>query len=310
VNVGTSSPQVGQRHHSNDEWSSWAPDSSQSPTIPVGSARSLLYAILGELVLPYGDAVWTVPLLYVMRGMGIEEAAARQALSRVVEAGLIVGTKHGRAVRLTVPDEGKAHIDAIRRRSATLIDPPRRWDGRCLIAAITVPQRLRGIRRRLYSELHWQGFGNPAPGIWTSPHLDRADELRSLIDKFDLNDTTVTFIGKSLGIGLTDSEIVDRAWDLRHIEARYQDTINTFTGLEPTSDDGLLLAYIALVREFAELSSLDPQLPEDLLPDWIGHRATRLFVDLKANWSARAHARWREIVRDMTPESSFEPGNG
>lgn len=310
MDPGISSPQVEKLHHCNDDWPPCVPHSSQSPSIPVGSARSLLYTILGELVLPYGDSVWTVSLLYVLCGMGIEETAARQAISRVIDAGQLVGVKHGRAVRLTVSDEGKAHIDDIRRRAATLVDPPRRWDGRCLIAAITVPQRLRGIRRRLYNELHWQGFGNPAPGIWTSPHLDRVEELRALIDRFDLRDTTITFIGRALGIGLTDSEIVDRAWDLGHIEARYREIISTFTRLEPASEDALLFAYTALVREFSEFPSMDPQLPADLRPDWIGHRAARLFVDLKGRWSAGAHRRWLDVVRDTSPEQSVGPGDG
>jgi phenylacetic acid degradation operon negative regulatory protein len=247
-----------------------------------------------------------------MSGMGIEETAARQAISRVADAGLIHGAKHGRAVRLTVSDEGRAHIDGIMRRSATLIDPPRQWDGRCLIAAVIVPQRLRAIRRRLYSELHWQGFGSPSPGIWASPHLDRVDEFRALIAKFGLRETTVTFIGATLGIGLTDSEIVDRAWDLAHITARYQEAINTYTGLEPASEDALLFAQIALVREISDFSSMDPQLPEDLLPDWVGRRAARLLVGLRENWSDRARTRWLEIVRETDPEPgiSVESGPG
>jgi phenylacetic acid degradation operon negative regulatory protein len=271
--------------------------------LPVGSGRSLLLTVLGTLVLPEIDSVWTASLLYVMTKLGLEEATARQSIARAVEAELLISEKRGRTVRLTVSRTGRKEIAEIAERAASLINPTRQWDGRCLICAVTIPQRLRTVRKRLYSGLHWQGFGNPAPGLWASPHADRVEELRQLIDELGLADSTITFIGGTLGVGLTDAEIVERAWNLGEIAARYEKLIETFTGLDPEPGDDVLLAYVSLVDQYRQFPALDPQLPVDLMPDWIGRRATAMFLDRRNAWEEAAHARWREVVRDTAPHA-------
>jgi phenylacetic acid degradation operon negative regulatory protein len=271
--------------------------------LPVGSARSLLLTVLSELVLPRGEPAWTSSLLYVMTGLGLEEQNARQAIARASDAGVIISEKHGRAVRWSFSDYGTAQIEEITRRADSLISPPERWDGNCLVLAVTVPQRLRAVRKRLYSSLYWQGFGNPAPGLWASPHVDRVDELRELIDDVGLRESTVTFIGNTLGVGLSDGEIVARAWDLERIAARYEKLIETYQHLSPSSGDDLLFAHLSLLNEYREFPAMDPQLPEDLLPNWVGRRATELFVMLNRRWSGAAHQRWLEIVELTSPGS-------
>ncbi|HEY9418253.1 MAG TPA: PaaX family transcriptional regulator C-terminal domain-containing protein [Pseudonocardia sp.] len=269
----------------------------------MGSARSLLLTILSELVLPDNNATWTSSLLYVLTGLGLEEQTARQAIARASDAGLIASERHGRTVRWTVTEAGRTQIESITRRAASLITPPERWDGNCLIVVVTVPQRLRAVRKRLYSSLYWQGFGNPAPGLWASPHVDRVEELRTLIDDLGLRDSTVTFIGNTLGVGLTEAEIVARAWDLDNIAGRYEKLIETYTGIEPEPGDDLLFTHLSLINEYREFPAMDPQLPENLLPDWVGHRATDLFINRNNEWAPAAHQRWRQIVEMTSPSS-------
>jgi len=271
--------------------------------LPVGSARSLLLTILSELVLPDNNATWTSSLLYVLTGLGLEEQTARQAIARASDAGLIASERHGRTVRWTVTEAGRTQIESITRRAASLITPPERWDGNCLIVVVTVPQRLRAVRKRLYSSLYWQGFGNPAPGLWASPHVDRVEELRTLIDDLGLRDSTVTFIGNTLGVGLTEAEIVARAWDLDNIAGRYEKLIETYTAIEPEPGDDLLFTPLSLINEYREFPAMDPQLPENLLPDWVGHRATDLFINRNNEWAPAAHQRWRQIVEMTSPSS-------
>ena len=52
------------------------------PGLSAGSARSVLVTELGELGWPENRPVWTSALLYVLRGLGIEEQTARQAIAR------------------------------------------------------------------------------------------------------------------------------------------------------------------------------------------------------------------------------------
>jgi phenylacetic acid degradation operon negative regulatory protein len=269
--------------------------------LPVGSARSLLLTILGELVVPAGRPVWTGALLHVLKGLGLEEQTARQAISRAADAGLIAGEKRGRQVCWSVTAEGIETIEEISRRVDSLRTPAERWDGDCLILIVTIPQRLKSVRKRLYSALSWAGFGNPAPGLWASPHVDRAGEMRRVIQELDLQDSTIAFIGTTISIGLDDDEIVRRAWDLDTVAARYATLIDTFAGLEPEPGDDVLLTYLALVNEWREFPSMDPQLPEDLLPDWIGRRATEISANLYEKWTHAATERWREVMELNTP---------
>lgn len=269
--------------------------------LPVGSARSLLLTILGAYVLPASEPVWTAALLHVMTGLGLEEQTARQAIARAADSGLISGAKHGRTVQWQVTEAGRAEIEDVTRRAESLLSPPARWDGRCLVLAVTVPQQLRSVRKRLYSGLYWQGFGNPAPGLWASPHADRAEELRELIDSLGLQDSTITFVGGTLGVGITDAEIVARAWDFSQIAARYEKFIETFETLRPEPGDGVLFAHVALVNEYLEFPAMDPQLPEDLLPNWIGRRATDVVQKLNQEWGEPARERWAAIVRETAP---------
>jgi phenylacetic acid degradation operon negative regulatory protein len=48
---------------------------------------------------------------------------------------------------------------------------------------------------------------------------------------------------------------------------------------------------------------MDPQLPRDLLPSWIGRQAANTFMALRAAWKPAAVEHWREIVRSTTPDS-------
>jgi phenylacetic acid degradation operon negative regulatory protein len=61
----------------------------------------------------------------------------------------------------------------------------------------------------------------------------------------------------------------------------------------------LLLAYLALVDEWRKFPDVDPRLPKDLPPNWIGHHATEVFLSLRARWQPDARERWAQIT-DLT----------
>lgn len=267
------------------------------------SARSLLLTVLAELVLPGGGPVWTAALLYVLTGLGLEERTARQAIARAAEAGWIASERQGRAARWVITDTGRELTEEITRRVLSLNALPEVWDGDCLILVVAVPHELKSVRKRLYSELGWAGFGNPMPGLWASPHVDRAGELHRLIHDLGLRESSIAFIGTTLTVGLTDEEIVRRAWNLDDVACRYEQLIGTFGGLEPEPGDDLLFSYLVLAHEWRKFPGMDPQLPEDLLPDWIGRRATEMFVNLRGKWADAARERWREIVEATSPNS-------
>ena len=77
--------------------------------VSVGSARSLLLTVLGEFVLPSGQAVWTSALLHALVGVGTAENSARQAIARSAAAGWLEGRKDGRQVRWRLTRGRAAH---------------------------------------------------------------------------------------------------------------------------------------------------------------------------------------------------------
>jgi phenylacetic acid degradation operon negative regulatory protein len=271
------------------------------PTVAAGSARSLLLTVLGELVYPNGKPVWTASLLYVLTGIGVEEQTARQAIARCAAAGWLVGEKQGREVRWQLSPSVKRLIEDGMRRVYSLHTGDEPWDGTWLILLVTVPQTHRAVRKKLYSALSWAGFGNPTPGVWLSPHPEREAEAERVVKDLDLADSTLSFTGSASRIGLSEEQVVRRAWALDDVAAVYEALLGQFSDARPDPGDATLLTHIELVSHWQRLPFMDPQLPEELLPDWIGRRAAALIRQRRAEWYEDAQTRWLEVVRTTSP---------
>ena len=72
------------------------------------SARSVLFTVLGELVLPTGGEAWTSAFIDVFGRLGVEEKAARQALMRTAADNWLSSERVGRRTvwRLTPAASG------------------------------------------------------------------------------------------------------------------------------------------------------------------------------------------------------------
>lgn len=263
-----------------------------------GSARSLLITILGELVWPTGQPVWTSSLVLVLRGLGVEEQTARQAIARAASSDWIVPERRGREVSWSLSDKLVRIFDSGSPRVYSLSDPFSDWDGSWLALWTTVPQSHRAARRPLYAGLTWAGFGNPSAGLWLSPHVERAAEVRSLIEELDLTSHTVSLVGSTQSIGMPESEIVARGWDLAALHEHYEQVLDAVAGLDPQGGEETLLTHVRMLSEYQELPRTDPQLPEALLPDWIGRRVARRIEALRAQWAPATRARFVEINAD------------
>jgi len=259
------------------------------------SARSLLLTILGEFVLPSDEPPWTATLLHVAGGLGLEEKAARQALARLAADGWITAHRAGRRVRwaLTRPGhellaEGAARIYSFGR------DAPA-WDGRWLVLLVTVPESRRQLRHKLRTRLTWAGFGSPLPGVWVSPHPAREAEAKQVTEQLGLSAETFSFTGPFAGIGAQRS-LVEQAWHLGDLAARYGEFLAAFGDLRPAPGDETLSAQVRLVHEWRRFPLADPGLPRELLPpDWIGARAAAVFSGQHRAWEPAARARWQEL---------------
>jgi phenylacetic acid degradation operon negative regulatory protein len=90
--------------------------------------------------------------------------------------------------------------------------------------------------------------------------------------------------------------VVREAWDLGAIADRYQTFIKDFDRIRPKSEEATFRAQAALVHAWRKFPFLDPELPEQLLPnDWPREKARSLFFDRHAKWSPRAEGFLRSL---------------
>src|ERR1700730_18374682 len=120
------------------------------PLVSAGSARSQLLTVLGELVMPNGNSVWTSSLLYVLTGLGIEEQTARQAIARGAAAGWITPHRQGREVQWELTGAGRRLIETGAERVLSMSSGAESWDGRWVIVLVSIPQSQRAVRKKLY----------------------------------------------------------------------------------------------------------------------------------------------------------------
>lgn len=272
-----------------------APGRRREPRQP--SARSLLLTVLGEYVLPGGEPVWTATLVRVLALLGVAEKAARQALARTAAEGWITSRRQGRLAQWALTDAGRRLLTEGARRIYTFGPDGPDWDGRWLVLLTGVPDAGREDRHRVRTQLSWAGFGALPGGVWVSPDPGREQEASRILAELGLAGRAMSFIASYGAIG-APADIVALAWDLRAVEARYGQFIDTFTPIEPADDAGALTAQTLLVHEWRRFPFLDPRLPRDLLPPgWLGADAAKLFADRHARWRDGASRCWARLER-------------
>jgi phenylacetic acid degradation operon negative regulatory protein len=270
------------------------------PPLPPPSARSLLMTVLGEFAYTSEDAIWTSSLITVMRLLGVDDLATRQAVRRTATAGWIERERRGKSVGWRLAAPGREAAAEGRRRAQEFVDPPAPWDGRWFSLFVSAPDLPRAPRRRFHGGLTWLRLGNPMSCIWVSPRTDCAPSVRALVEEFGLTDSTIG-LGGRLEVGLDDREIVELAWDLSELTLSYERLLQQYRDVSPVSDDELLVTYLELRNLQQRFIRLDPMLPAELSPNWIGRDAATLVRDRVSRWELDAGRRWHELLRDAAP---------
>ncbi len=243
------------------------------------------------------EGAWTTALLRVLGGLGVEDHAGRQVLARSAAAGWLERERVGRSVRWRLAARGQELIAEGVRRSEAYLAAEDEWDGRWLMLYVSVPQQQRTTRKRLYGGLDWLGMGNPTPGLWVSPHHERSPELSRLIRDLGLENTAVATTGPTVGIGMSDADLVERSWDLAELAGQYERFLDQEEGApQPEGADAVMLTYLDLLNLQQRFMRRDPQLPGALLPEWVGREGARLLRERRSAWAESAHTRFWEIV--------------
>jgi phenylacetic acid degradation operon negative regulatory protein len=257
------------------------------------SARSLLLTLLGEFVLPRDEAAWTGALVTALAEVGVEEKAARQALSRTAAEGLLTAERDGRRVRWRLTPAGTRLLVAGTERIYGFGRRVQPWDGRWLVVAVSVPETQRQLRHRLRTRLTWAGLGSPMPGLWVTPDVDKEKEVAAVVDELGVE--AFSFTGPSGEIG-EQHRVVAQAWALGDVERRYLEFLDAVAEMEVSTPAEAFAAQVRLVQEWRRFPFLDPALPPELLPaTWPGPAAAQVFARQHDAWHDDAQAHWESL---------------
>ncbi len=258
------------------------------------SARSLLLTILGEYVLPRGQAVWTATLLEALSLLGVEDKAGRQALARAAKGGWLSAERIGRAARWTLTDRARSVLSDGAERIYGF-DPTRAgWNGKWLLLMVSVPEERRADRHVLRTRLAWSGFGSLGQGVWISPDTSRQAEVGALLGGVEPPTRAVTFVAE-LGVLGDAATLVRQAWDLGALDERYAVFVAAFEGAPGRPAEGHAAEAFAtktrIVHEWRKFPFIDPGLPTEFLPSgWSGGKARALFRRLHSQLAPAADA--------------------
>jgi phenylacetic acid degradation operon negative regulatory protein len=262
--------------------------------------QGLLLTFLGGHVLGRGVRVATGSVIEVLARVGVAEPAARSALSRMAEHGLLRRHRHGRKVYLGLTPRSRDILNdgEIRIWRNGVVDD--RWDGTWTLLSFTVPESQRSQRHLLRSRLMWAGFGSLQGGLWIAPSPVDADTLLSGIEAAEH-----VKIFQARALAPTDvRDLVGSAWDLEALAKHYLRFIERWSP-EPAGPESTdpLARQLLLTAEWLHLLRKDPRLPVQHLPgDWPAELAQQRFRRLHAELEPQARAIAFEVL-DTTPET-------
>jgi phenylacetic acid degradation operon negative regulatory protein len=257
------------------------------------AARSLLLTILGEYVLPRGEAVWQETLVGALVAVGHTQQAARQALARSVRGGWLESSRVGRRARVALSPRASELLSTGASRIYSF-GSEWSWDGRWLVLVLRVPEERREIRHQLRTRLAWAGLGSMGAGVWITPHVDRETELQSVIGEAPAALAT-SFIASMGRLG-RPQEVAAAAWDLDAVRSGYETFIERFAPIRPSSAEAFFRVQTLLVHAWRKFPFLDPDLPAELLPvGWPRPRAHELFSERHSRWMVGAGEYFEEL---------------
>ncbi len=277
-------------------------------TTPRRRPQDLVFTLFGDYLLHRAGWVWVGSLIALLRPLGLSAGATRTVLSRMSRKGWLATRREGRRAYYRLTERGR---ELLEEGEARIYRPPREqgWDGLWYLVAYSVPEERRGLRDRLRLRLQWLGFGQLGNGLWLSPH-PVGREVERVTEELGVSEHVELFRAHYQGTS-SIAHLVEEAWDLPDLAARYVDFIARYEpeyarcgAAAPGGEVGeeCYVRRFELIHEYREFPQLDPYLPPRLLPaEWPGGRAAELFESYHDLLTARAE-RYLESVLEVLEE--------
>jgi phenylacetic acid degradation operon negative regulatory protein len=259
--------------------------------------QALMFTLLGRHVLHLDKAVASGTFIAVLARLGVSEEAARSTLNRMVRRGHLRRQPVSRRTYLSLTPRTHALLSDGETRIFGQDPQPRRGNDTWTLLSFSIPEARRNDRHSLRVRLAWEGFGLLRDGLWLAP--GRVDVVE-LIDDLELRGHVEVFLAHA--VEPTDvAQIVQQAWDLDELRARYDAFLERWDVDRPALElPDALARQIMLITEWRQLLREDPHLPGQYLPgNWPAVRASKTFTQLHDAWSEEAGRIFAELVHSV-----------
>lgn len=268
--------------------------------------RAAILTLYGDYVRHRGGEIGIGALIVLLSNFGLSEQAVRSAVSRMCRSGLLKAKRINRKSYYSLTSEGHSLLTAGAQR--IFERKKSHWDGNWNIVTYSVPERRRGARDRLRTELSWLGYGPVSEATWISPY-DQTKEVEQLAEKLKIKECVYIFNAQHEGC--TDPRsIVSRCWDLGKIHQKYahflaeyrpklEEHLKRLQAGETIEPSECFVARFNLIHEYRKLPFFDPDLPLELLPeDWLRPQAAALFDEYHDSLTEKANEYFDSVCKN------------
>jgi len=220
------------------------------------------------------------------RQLGKSPQSVRACVNRLARSGILVREPSPRkAAWYALSPKGKAmagEVAAKFMRIHDIAESKYTWDGTWTLVSFGIPEKIRDRRDELRRRLREIGFGQWAGGVWIAAG-DATQLVSGVADSLRVAGRVMVSVSKDVKLGGEPvASAVSQIWPLSDLNRKYASMRTRLKrwiermrtriekGSPPDSREAFLEIFV-LFSEAAEIITLDPCLPEDLLPDsWLG----------------------------------------
>jgi phenylacetic acid degradation operon negative regulatory protein len=236
-------------------------------------------------------------LVALLGGLGRQESAARNLLTRMRELGALESERSGRTTLFRL-----APSSLPRYREIEGTGGPEPWAGSFAALIYAVPESQRMLRDRLQHQARSAGYGQLRSGVLIATG-DRWDRLRIAAAEFEgeawIHRVQLTPSSRAEALSLAHT-----AWNLAELDRAYRRALDSCARVEAVVQPGwpALRLWRELYDVFLAAQLQDPGLPPELLPrDWPAARFAAAQAEVNAR-IGRALQPWlRAVVAGADP---------
>ncbi|MFC2071245.1 PaaX family transcriptional regulator C-terminal domain-containing protein [Chloroflexota bacterium] len=268
--------------------------------------RAAMLTLYGDYLRYGGTEIGIGSLIKLLGNFDLSEQSVRSAVSRMCRAGLLKVRHSGARSYYSLTEEGHSLLTKGTQR--IFVRKNNQWDGSWNIVIYSVPEQRREVRDRLRLELSWMGYAPLSKATWISPY-DLTKEVEDLAGRLQIKEYIQMFQAKHRG-STDPKKIVSRCWDLGRIHERYANFIAKYRpkleyhlkrlqageNVEPSV---CFVGRFNLIHEYRKLPFLDPDLPQELLPEnWLRPQAAALFDEYHDSLTEKANEYFNTVSKN------------